>query len=282
MKSQIATLLLTATLISSAIAGDPVPLASGDHSTDYEHLHFSSSGAPIVHSFNIEPAFTGRDLFATYRHRNGDVVDEQELELELEWGFTQTFGVIIEMAGMRDDELGLPTREGWGDIAVVPRALLHESERFMLTGQVEIELPTGSHGFGSDTAIAPGLNAWLDLGDWWTLNSQVAVEHAFDHDRNELVFGFGLVKTIGSADTHSHCAEGHNHRDMAGLFHLHFEVTGTMGLSGDEQGDTGMEGLIGLSYGLNSGVDLRCGYEFPLSSPSDFDHGVVAGIVWHF
>ncbi len=282
MKSDIAILILTTTLVSSSIAGDSASLTSGDGSTHYEHLHFSGRGTPIAHSFNIEPAFTGRDLVATYRHRNGDAVDEQEMELELEWGFTPTFGVIFEMAGIHEDEPGLPTRDGWGDMAVIPRVLLLESERFMLTGQVVMGLPTGSHGFGGDTAIAPGFNSWSDLGNWWTLNSQVAVEHGFDQDSNQLVFGFGLVKTIGSADSHSRCEDGHLHTSMAGLFHLHFEVTGTMGLSGDEKGDTSMEGLIGLSHGLSSSVDLRCGYEFPLSSPSDFDHGIVAGVVWHF
>ena len=282
MKSDVTTFILSTALVCTAMAGDPAPLASGGHSTDYEHLHFSNCGTPIVHSFNIEPAFTGRDLFATYRHRNGDVADEQEMELELEWGFTRTFGVIIEMAGIREDEQPGPTHKGWGDMAVVPRVLLHESGHFMLTGQVEIGLPTGNHGFGGDTAVAPGVNAWFDLGNWWTLNSQVAFEHAFDADSNELVFGFGLVKTIGSTDTHLHCAEGHDHRDMAGLFHLHFEVTGAMGLSGDEEGDTSMEGLIGLSYGLSSGLDLRCGYEFPLTSTEDFNHGMVAGVIWHF
>lgn len=282
MNSHFTTLLLTTALLSPALAGTSGPSAAADRSDEYVHLHFSDRGTPIVHSFGVEPAFTGRDLFATYHGRNGDTVDEQELELELEWGFTRKFGVIVEVAGIREEEVGEPSREGWGDMAIVPRYLLLESERFMLTAQTEIVLPTGSHNFGGDTAIAPGLASWLDLGNWWTLNSQVGVEHVFDEDSNELIFGFGLVKSIGTASSHSDCESGHQHATLKGLFHLHFEVTGATGLSGEEEGDTSMEGLIGVSYGLSSGMDLRCGYEFPLTSTEDLNHGMVAGVIWHF
>lgn len=282
MKLHPTTLLLGLTLVSSAFAGTSAPGAGATNPDKYVHLHFSERGTPIVHSFNVEPAFTGRDLFATYRSRNGDTVDEQELELELEWGFTRQLGMIVEMPGIREKEVGLPSREGLGDMALVPRVLLFECERFMLTGQTEIVIPTGSHGFGGDTAIAPGLASWLDLGDWWTLNSQVGVEHVFDEDSNELIFGFGLVKTLGTADSHSQCQDGHKHATLAGLFHLHFEVTGAMGLNGDEEGDTEMEGLVGISYGVNDSLDLRIGYEFPLTSPADYDHGLLLGCIWHF
>ncbi len=281
MQSPFPTLLLGSALMSSTLVASG-QTASSDRSDEYVHLHFSKRGTPIVHSFNVEPAFTGRDLFATGRARNGDSVDEQEMELELEWGFTRQFGIIVEMAGIREEELGMASREGWGDMALVPRVLLLEGERFMLTGQTEIVIPTGSHGFGGDTAIAPGLASWFDLGDWWTLNSQVGVEHVFDEDSNELIFGFGLVKTFGTADSHAQCEDGHRHATLAGLFHLHFEVTGAMGLNGEEEGDTEMEGLVGVSYGVSDSLDLRCGYEFPLTSTDEFDHGVVAGAVWHF
>jgi len=74
----------------------------------------------------------------------------------------------------------------------------------LLTAQVETVIPTGSSTFGGDTAIAPGIATWLDLGNWFSLNSQICVEHGFDTDETELVYGFALVKSFGEnhADTH--------------------------------------------------------------------------------
>lgn len=251
---------------------------AGDWLAPFEHVHASSNGTPVVHSFNIEPAITGRDLFVTSRYRSSDDASEREIELELEWALTHRLGVILELPYTIEDEKGGPRSDGFGNLAVVPRALLYEGERFMLTAQVEVGVPTASHDFEGETSVAPGFAAWADLGGWWTLNSQVGIEHGFDTDGTELVYGIGLIKSFGKAHQEHH---HHQHASSGGL-NLHFEMTGSTGLNGDEDGDTSMEGLIGLSYGLCSGLDIRGGYEFPLTSPGDFDHGWVAGFVWHF
>lgn len=256
------------------------PLAETSGLLDpFEHIHFSSRGTPIVHSFGIEPAFTGRDLFLDYRHRSGDGFTENEIELELEWAFTRRLGVIFEVPYIFEDEDGEETKDGFGDLAIVPRAILLEKERFTLTSQIEIVAPTGTNGFGGETTIAPGFASWFDLGDWWTLNAQLGVEHIFDEDETELLFGVGLVKSLGSEDKPS---DTHGHPTAAGLFHLHLEVTGSVPLKGEEEGAVHAEGLVGLSYGVSPQMDLRVGYEFPLTSPREFDGGVVAGVVWHF
>ena len=247
----------------------------------FEHLHFSPLGTPIVHSFGVEPAITGRDLFADYRYRNGDGFTEHEIELELEWAFTRRLGIIVEAPYIFEREDGGETVDGFGDLVFVPRAILLERDRYILTAQIEVVTPTGTNGFGDETAIAPGFAAWFDLGNWWTLNTQLAVEHVFDEDVTDLVYGFGLVKTIDLACPSS-SKDPHEHRSASGLFNLHFEVTGTVGLGGEDDGVVNAEGLLGLSYGLSSAVDVRVGYEFPLSSPNDFNGGLVSGFVLHF
>ena len=255
--------------------------AGGDWFLDpFEHLHFSRLGTPIVHSFGVEPAFTGRDLFGDYRFRRGDELTEHELELELEWAFTRRLGIIVEIPYVFEDEAGGTTVDGFGDLAFVPRAILLEKERFILTSQIEIVAPTGTNGLGGETAIAPGFASWFDLGDWWTLNTQVAVEHIFDEDVTDLLFGFGLIKTFGRGDHTSN--DNHGHGSAAGVFNLHFEVTGSVGLSGEDEGTVNAEGLLGLSYGVSPNMDVRIGFEFPLSSPNDFDGGLVTGFVRHF
>lgn len=265
---------------SLAVAASPCDHSEGaGYLEPFRHVHASASGTPIVHSFNIEPALTGRDLFLTTRYRSSDEATEREVELELEWAFTRRLGVILELPyGIENEKGGGPRSEGFGNLAVVPRVLVHEGDRFMLTAQVEVELPTATHDFDGETAMAPGFAAWVDLGGWWTLNSQVGVEHNFDEDGTELVYGLGLIKSFGEL----HGDHGTHEHASAGGLNLHLEVTGSTGLNGGEDGDTTLEGLVGLSYGLCSGLDIRGGYEFPLSSPGDFDHGWVAGVVWHF
>lgn len=188
-------------------------LSSAAMATDFlapfEHVHNSKTGTPYVHSFGIEPAFTGRDLFIDYSYINGDGFTEHETELELEWAFTKHLGMIVEIPYIWEDEEGVSTKSGFGDLAIVPRVLLIDTGRFLLTAQVETVLPTGSSSFGGDTAIAPGIAMWNDLGNNFTLNSQVFVEHGFDADETELGVSLGLVKSIQTRD-HSQ-TQSHNH-----------------------------------------------------------------------
>ncbi len=285
MKPHLLLLATTALAASHAFSGEiPIPENNG-YFAPFEHLHFSEHGTPIVHSFGIEPAFTGRDLFLDHSYRKGDDFNEHETELELEWAFTRRLGVIVEVPYIWEDEEGVGSDSGFGDLAIVPRAILIESPRFLLTAQVETVLPTGSSTFGGETAIAPGIALWNDLGNWFTLNSNIAVEHGFDEDSTELLFGFGLVKSFGEApkdDTHSHHDHDHHHPSAAGLFHVHLEVTGSTPLNGEDKGDFYLEGLFGVSYGILPEMDIRLGYQFPISSPDEFDYGLTGGLIYHF
>jgi hypothetical protein len=258
---------------------------SDSYLAPFEHLHFSELGTPIIHSFGVEPAFTGRDLFIDHTYRKGDGFTEHETEFELEWAFTRRLGVIVEVPYIWEDEEGVGSASGFGDLAIVPRAILIYEPRFLLTAQVETVLPTGSSAFGGETAIAPGISIWNDLGNWFTLNTNIAVEHGFDSDTTEFLFGFGLVKSFGEKPNlhigHDH-AHDHDHHSAAGLLHLHLEVTGSTPLNGVDKGDFYAEGLVGVSYGIAPEMDIRLGYQFPITSPRDFDHGLTGGFIFHF
>lgn len=252
----------------------------------FEHIHRSKLGTPFVHSFGIEPASTGRDLFIDHTYREGNGVVEHETEIELEWAFSSRLGVIAELPYIWEDEEGAAATSGFGDFAIVPRALIIESDCFLLTAQLEVVLPTGSSNFGNETAIAPGIAMWNDLGNWWTLNSSVAIEHSFDADSTEFQFGVGVVKSIGKkVESHSDHSNhgGHNHEDSSvGLLNLHLEATGSTPLDGADQGDFDVEALVGVSYGIAEGFDLRAGYLFPLTKPKEFDKGFTTGVIFHF
>jgi hypothetical protein len=250
---------------------------ANDFLTPFEHIHASKNGTPYTHSFGIEPAFTGRDLFIDHTFIDGDGFSEHETELELEWAFTKRLGMIAEIPYVWEDEEGVATKKGSGDLAIVPRALLIEQDRFLLTAQVEVGLPTGSRNFGNETSIAPGIAMWNDLGNHFTLNSIVSVEHGFDANETEFVYGLGLVKSFGE----NHAGHDHTH-DRTGMLHLHLEVTGSTPLNGAEEGDINLEGLVGLTYGIARNFDIRTGYIVPLTSPNDFNHGLTTGLIFHF
>ncbi len=260
----------------------PVHSETNPYLIPFEHTHFTAQGTPLTHSFGIEPALTGRDLFLDYSYAEGDGFSEQEAELELEWAFTRRLGIIVEVPYIWEDEDGSKSVSGFGDLAIVPRALLVDSECFLLTAQIETVLPTGSSSFGGETAIAPGISMWNDLGNWFTLNSQLGVEHVFDEDSTDFFFGLGLVKSFGQKEEpHDHEDEHHHHQTTAGLIHLHLEITGSTPTTGPDKGDFTTDGLIGISYGLTAAADIRAGYRFPIGH-DEFDHGLTTGMIWHF
>jgi hypothetical protein len=286
MKHTTSILIISTAISSLSLAGElqkPVSNNTCDFLAPFEHIHASKNGTPYVHSFGIEPAFTGRDLFIDHTFIDGDGFTEHESEIELEWAFTKRLGMIVELPYISEDEEGVGSAKGFGDLAIVPRALLIEQDRFLLTAQTEIILPTGGSNFGGDTAIAPGIALWNDLGNNFTLNSQVFIEHGFDADETELGIGLGLVKSFGGSRIKEKCHDhGHSHTPHAGLVNLHLEITGSTPVNGPDEGDINLEGLIGISYGIIKDLDIRAGYFVPLTSPNDFSHGITAGVIFHF
>lgn len=258
----------------------PLALAS-DFLESYEHSHASQKGTPFSHSFGIEPAFTGRDIIVSHTYLEGEAESEHEMEVELEWAFTKRLGVIVELPYLWEDEEGEASFSGLGDIVIVPRVLLVETENFLLTLQAESKLPSGSSSTGGEKAIAPGINLWNDLGYGFTLNSAIAIEHEYEENANALEFGLGLIKTFSTSESGHSDHTGHHH-GTAGLLNLHLEVTGESPLNGEEEGDVNLEGIFGVSYALTQSMDVRLGYIFPITTPKEIDYGLTGGLIYHF
>ncbi|MHC4519644.1 MAG: hypothetical protein ACYTAS_13725 [Planctomycetota bacterium] len=251
------------------------------------HSHFSRRGTPMIHSFRVEPAFTRRDLLLDYNFRNTAEGSEQEIEAELEWALSRRLGLVLEVPYVFLDPDDEGAVDGFGNFAISPRLLLAEYERFLLAFGLEIESPTGSRATGiaeNEVALAPSLSVWADLGTWWAANAQSGVEYLCESDESELFVRASLIHTLApsQASRDSHAEHEHGHGLHSGLLSLLVEIDTTIGLSGDEEGDTEVEGIVGAYYGLSETVDLRAGYQFPFSSSEELNSGLIAGLIHHF
>ena len=278
---------------SDAHDSESIPPPFGTSLTEHwldpwPHTHFSRQGTPFVHLFLTEPAFLDRDLFLDYRIIRGADENEMELEAELEWAFTRRIGLVIEAPYRLLDPEGAPNENGFGDMAIAPRVLLVDTERFLLSGNLEIGIATGNErrGLGSgETSLSPTFSWWYDLGKWVTFQGQIGTEHALDSGDAEFLWkaaitysllGPTLPGTSSGVSTH-----GGRHFPP-GLINFITELTGRTPLNGEQEGRSTAEILFGVSYLLTSEWEIRAGLQFPLFEPREFDNGYVIGLIHHF
>ncbi len=247
------------------------------------HRHFTRRGTPLVHLFIVEPAVLHQDFFLDYRIGNNvdGNTDEQEVEVELEWALTKRLGLIIEAPYLGINRVTDPNTSGFGDIAVAGRALLVDGDMFFLSGNLEVEIPTGDdeRGLGrGEAAVAPTVTTWHDLGNWTALHTQFGTEIGLESGDTELIYGLALTHSFqGPTLLHANQHHAHNNTDDHGVvFPIGFtslilEMSGAMGLSGDEAGQTFFELLPGIAYTPVERIELRFGVRFPLFKPTRRD-----------
>jgi len=250
------------------------------------HSHFSPRGTPMIHSFRAEPAFTRRDILLDYSTRSETGLREQEIFAEIEWPISRRLGLIFEVPYVfidSDEE----TTEGFGNLAVSPRVLLAEYERFLMAFNLEVETTTGTTNGGiaeDEVGLAPSFSTWIDLGGWWALNTQSGIEYPTESSDAEFFLRSALIHTFGYEDFHAGRHTHHEHADelSPGHFSVILEADLALGLSGEEDGDWLAEGIFGVLFGLWDDMDVRVGYQFPLSRSQDLNNGVTGGMIWHF
>lgn len=251
------------------------------------HSHLSERQTPYIHPFTTEPAFTRRDLVMNYNLRDVANQDEHKIEAELEWAFTRRLGMIVEVPYTFVNPHDGASVNGLENVAISPRVLLAEFDRFLLAGNLEIETPTTDSDRGlaeNETALAPSLSMWADLGHWWTLNSQSGMEYTTESEQSELFIRTSLIHTLGTpAANVGHTDLDHmRHGLPPGFLSFIIETDLTVGLSGDEDGDWTAEGLVGFNYGLWEDTDLRAAFQFPLSQSQALNNGIICGFIRHF
>jgi hypothetical protein len=110
------------------------------------------------------------------------------------------------------------------------------------------------------------------------------VEHATESGDSEFFFRAAVIRTLTSPEEHD---DNGNHDHEAhglplGSLSLILEADLALGLSGEADGDWVAEGIVGAYYGLGHNLDVRAGYQFPLSASQDLNGGVTCGLIWHF
>jgi hypothetical protein len=289
-------LALIACLLSKAARGEELhsePLSVFGFNMDEGwldppvHSHFSQHGTPMIHSFRTEPAFTRRDFLLDYSTRSETGLREQEIESEIEWPLSRRLGLVFEVPYVFIDSDDNGTIDGFGNLAVSPRVLLAEYERFLCAFALEVETTTGTTNGGiaeDEVALAPSFSTWIDLGGWWTINAQSGLEYPTESSDSEFFFRSALIHTLGYEDFHVGRHTHHEHADelSPGHFSMILEADLALGLSGEEDGDWLAEGIVGVLFSLWDDADMRVGYQFPLSRSQDLNNGVTGGLIWHF
>ena len=267
-----------------------------DHSPGWfdtwEHADFSPRGTPFVHMFNLEPAFLDRDLFVDYvATKSVDDEKERELEAELEYAITRRIGLIVEAPLVYLNPEEGDTEQGLGDVALAPRALLIETDRFLLAGNLEIAFPTGSEskGLGSgEVGLAPSISTWLDLGNWVTFSTQIGTEHGLETGDAELSYAAALTYSFqgpkffkGEAEAHAGHPGAHDHFGP-GLTSLIVEFTGRTILSGADDDRSTAEVLFGVSHVLTETLEVRAAVQLPVGRSRDIEYSYILGLIYHF
>lgn len=218
---------------------------------------------------------------------DGDDGQEYEFEAELEYAFTRRLGIVIEAGYAWLDPDAAPGEDGIGDVAVAPRFLLLDYDQFLLSANLEFEFPTGDEdrdlGAG-ETIIATSLSAWMDLGNNFTFQGNIGLEHGLSSDSDAFTWGGSLAYTIftkGQPDVMTADGAVRSHFPE-GQLSLIAELTGEHPLDGDEEGQGTAAWLFGASYSLTPSLDLRAGVSIPAWSPQEFDNSAVFGLIMHF
>lgn len=254
----------------------------------WPHSHFSRRGTPFVHTFFLEPAFLDRDLFFDYRVTRGADEDEQELEVELEWALTQRIGLVVEVPMAQVNPDTGATEDGFGDLALGARFLLVDTDRFLMSGNLEISFPTGDEdrGLGSgEVGLSPSLSMWFDLDHWVTLSTQVGTEHGVESGDSEFFYRAALIYTFLTPalfESQTALTNRSGNHSPGGMTNLIAEMAGRTILHGEDDGRSTLELLLGVSYALTGHWEIRGGYQFPLGKPKDIDDGVIFGLIYHF
>ena len=258
----------------------------------WQHSDFSHGGTAYTHPVTLEPPYIDRALIVDFAVARGPGENGLELAAELEWGFTRRFAMAVEVPYVWLLPDGGEQDDGFADFSLAGRFLLVETERFLLSLQVEAAFPTGRREIGlsaEEVVLEPSLLAWVDLGAGFTLNLQAGYERGVESEETEVFYRAGLAWSVAlrraeTSDQKAHAGHSHAaHPPRAGLLSFTAEYTGRTPLENEEEDEAATgEMLLGAIYSISENFDVRAGYLFPLGEPEELRDGWIFGATWHF
>ena len=252
---------------------------------EWVHSDYSSAGTPYVHAFGIEPAFLCRDLLVSGAFIDGAEGSEYEVEAELELALTRRIGLVVEGGYAWLDPTDESRADGIGDIGVAARFLMVECETFLLSVNTGFEFPTGDEdrdlGAG-ETIFVPSIATWLDLGENFTLQNVVGLEHGFTSKDDVFYWGGALIWSLYTEGGGSGSGGGVRAHMPRGMLNLIAEIGGELAINGDDRGAGTGEWLFGVSYSVSSQMEIRAAISVPAWNPRAFENAVTLGLIYHF
>jgi hypothetical protein len=256
-----------------------------------EHTHFSDLGAPYIHPFNFEPPQIHQDAFFIYKYTKNtiDGENEHEAEAHLDWSLTKRLGFVIGVPLLGLEDAAGTQSAGFGDLEIAPRAMLIESDRFILASNFFITVPTGdaSRDLGAgETVLSPYFTTWHDLGNWNTLLINFGPDIGTKSGDKSMTYAFSLSHAFcgpvllegDHGEEHDHEGDGHQLHFPPGMTTVYLEMTGETELTGDER--TFVELMPGISYVLTEHAELRFGTLLPISRTQRFDVQYYTSFTW--
>ena len=132
--------------------------------------------------------------------------------------------------------------------------------------------------------FAPSISTWLDLGNNFSLQNNVGIEHGFTSNTDALFWGGALIYSMytdgspritnGSGRVRGHFPKG--------MLSPIAEIGGELSLDGDDEVKGAAEWLFGVSYAISSKVKIRGALSCPAWNPRDFDNGATIDFLDHF
>jgi hypothetical protein len=207
----------------------------------WTHSDYSRKGTPFVHLFLNEPAYLDSGFLFDFAFIQSDEGVEYEAEAEFEFALSRRVGLVVEAPYIVLDPDEGESENGFGDLALVPRILLLDYDRFLLSANIEFEFPTGDEdkGLGAgEGIIAPALSTWIDLGNDFTLQGSFGIEHGLSSDFDTLTWGAAIAHSIYLKGTPEIIRSDRSVRSHypVGMLSLIAELSGEHPLDGDEEG----------------------------------------------
>jgi hypothetical protein len=93
------------------------------------------------------------------------------------------------------------SHNGFGDISVTPRVLLHETQDFSLTAELAVTTPTGTEPLAGNTwALTPAVSFWNNFAGRWVIRGGVGVFLPTNGSGDDLISQLAIGQTLTDHD----------------------------------------------------------------------------------